>query len=70
MILSIIMDKEKKYEEVFAELEKLVQKIEDPERDLTSLRADIEKALEMIKWCRDYVRGNSEEIEKLLKQWQ
>lgn len=64
------MDKEKKYEEVFAELEKLVQKIEDPERDLTSLRADIEKALEMIKWCRDYVRGNSEEIEKLLKQWQ
>ena len=70
MILSIIMDKEKKYEEVFAELEKLVEKIEDPERDLTSLRADIEKALEMIKWCRDYVRGNSEEIEKLLKQWQ
>lgn len=64
------MDKEKKYEEVFAELEKLVEKIEDPERDLTSLRADIEKALEMIKWCRDYVRGNSEEIEKLLKQWQ
>ncbi|MBQ7575740.1 MAG: exodeoxyribonuclease VII small subunit [Bacteroidales bacterium] len=64
------MDKEQKYEEVFAELEKLVEKIEDPERDLTSLRADIEKALEMIKWCRDYVRGNSEEIEKLLKQWQ
>ena len=47
------MDKEQKYEEVFAELEKLVEKIEDPERDLTSLRADIEKALEMIKWCRD-----------------
>ena len=64
------MDKEQKYEEVFAELEKLVEKIEDPERDLTSLRADIEKAIEMIKWCRDYVRGNSEEIEKLLKQWQ
>lgn len=64
------MDNKKKYEEVFAELEKLVEKIEDPERDLTSLRADIEKALEMIKWCRDYVRGNSEEIEKLLKQWQ
>lgn len=64
------MDKEKKYEEVFAELEKLVEKIEDPERDLTSLRADIEKALEMIKWCRDYVRGTSEEIEQLMKKWQ
>ena len=61
---------EKKYEEVFAELEKLIEKIEDPGRDLSSLRADIEKALEMIKWCRDYVRGTSKEIEKLMKQWQ
>ena len=64
------MEEEKKYEEVFAELEKLVEKIEDPERDLASLRADIEKALRLIKWCREYVRGNSEELEKLIKQWQ
>ncbi|MBO4767993.1 MAG: exodeoxyribonuclease VII small subunit [Bacteroidales bacterium] len=64
------MEEEKKYEEVFAELEKLVEKIEDPERDLASLRADIEKALGLIKWCREYVRGNSEELEKLMKQWQ
>ena len=64
------MEEEKKYEEVFAELEKLVEKIEDPERDLASLRADIEKALGLIKWCREYVRGNSEELEKLIKQWQ
>lgn len=64
------MEKEKTYEEVFAELEKLVEKIEDPERDLTSLRSDIEKALGLIKWCREYVRGNSAEIEKMMKQWQ
>ncbi|MBR5055893.1 MAG: exodeoxyribonuclease VII small subunit [Bacteroidales bacterium] len=64
------MEEEKKYEEVFAELEKLVEKIEDPERDLASLRADIEKALGLIKWCREYVRGNSEELEKLIKHWQ
>ncbi|MBR6269695.1 MAG: exodeoxyribonuclease VII small subunit [Bacteroidales bacterium] len=64
------MDNEKKYEEVFAELEKLVEKIEDPERDLTSLRDDIAKALEMIKWCREHIRGNREEIEKLMEKWQ
>ena len=63
-------ENEMKYEEVFAELEKLVEKIEDPGRDLASLRADIEKALEMIKWCRDYVRGNAVEIDKLMQQWQ
>lgn len=64
------MAEEKKYEEVFAELESLVAKIEDPERDLTTLRADIAKAMELIKWCREYVRGNFEEIDKLMEQWQ
>jgi len=64
------MAEEKRYEEVFAELEGLVAKIEDPERDLTTLRDDIAKAMELIKWCREYVRGNSEKIEELMKQWQ
>lgn len=64
------MAEEKKYEEVFAELESLVAKIEDPERDLTTLRVDIARAMELIKWCREYVRGNFEEIDKLLEQWQ
>jgi len=60
----------RKYEEVFAELENLVDKIEDPDRDLTTLHADIAKALELIKWCREYLRGNNEKIEKLIKEWQ
>lgn len=51
-------------------MESLVAKIEDPERDLTTLRADIAKAMELIKWCREYVRGNFEEIDKLMEQWQ
>ena len=61
------MDKEKKYEEVFAELEALVKKIEDPERDLASIGGDVKKAMEHIKWCRAYIEGNQEEIEKLMK---
>lgn len=64
------MAEEKRYEDVFAQLEELVAKIEDPERDLTTLRDDIAKAMELIKWCREYVRGNSEEIEEMMKQWQ
>ena len=64
------MDNEKKYEEVFAELEKLVEKIEDPERDLTSLRDDIAKALEMIKWCREHIRGKKKKKKKLMEKWQ
>ena len=62
------MDKQKKYEEVYAELEALVKKIEDPERDLSAIGADVKKAMELIAWCRDYIRGNEEEIEKLMKE--
>ncbi|MBR3451205.1 MAG: exodeoxyribonuclease VII small subunit [Bacteroidales bacterium] len=61
------MDEKKKYEEVFAELEKLVKKIEDPERDLSAIGADVKKAMELIAWCRDYIRGNQEEIDKLMQ---
>jgi exodeoxyribonuclease VII small subunit len=62
------MDKQKKYEEVYAELEALVRKIEDPERDLSAIGADVKKAMGLIAWCRDYIRGNEEEIEKLMKE--
>ena len=62
------MKKEKKYEEVYAELEALIGRIEDPERDLASIGEDVKKAMEMIRWCRDYVRGSQEETEKLMKE--
>ena len=62
------MDKNKKYEEVFAELEALVKKIEDPERDLSAIGADVKKAMALIAWCRDYIRGSQEEVEKLMQE--
>ena len=62
------MEKQKKYEEVFAELEALVKKIEDPERDLSAIGADVKKAMALIAWCRDYIRGSQEEVEKLMQE--
>ena len=61
------MKENKKYEEVFAELEALVGRIEDPERDLSAIGADVKKAMDLIAWCRDYIRGGQEEIEKIMK---
>ena len=58
---------EKKYEAVYAELEALVKKIEDPQRDLSAIGADVKKATKLIAWCRDYIRGSEEAIEKLMK---
>ena len=62
------MKEKKTYEEVFAELEALVAGIEDPERDLSAIGADVKKAMDLIAWCRDYIRGSQEEIEKLMKE--
>lgn len=62
------MEKQKKYEEVFAELEALVRKIEAPERDLSAIGADVKKAMALIAWCRDYIRGSQEEVEKLMQE--
>ena len=62
-----MMEKEKTYEEVYAELEALVKKIEDPERDLTAIGEDVKKAMELIRWCRAYIQGNQEAIEELMK---
>ena len=61
------MDEARKYEEVLAELEALIARIEDPERELSALGADVKKAMELIGWCRDYIRGSQEEMEKLMK---
>ena len=58
---------EKKYEEVFAELEALLAKIEDPERDLATIGGDVKQAMDRIRWCRAYIQGSLEEIEKLMQ---
>lgn len=61
------MEENRKYEEVYAELEELVGKIEDPERELSAIVADVKRAMALIGWCREYIRGSQEEIEKLMK---
>ena len=58
----------KRYEEVYAELEALVKKIEDPERDLSSIGSDVKKAMELIRWCRAYVQGSLEQVEQTMKE--
>ena len=62
------MEEEVKYEEKYAELEALVAGIEDPSRDLSLISADVKKAMELIKWCRGYIRGSQQQIETLMKE--
>lgn len=61
-------ENDKKYEEVLAELEALVASIEDPSVDLAQIGVEIKRAMSLIKWCREYVRGNEEALQELLKE--
>ena len=62
------MKEQKTYEEVFASLEKLVTAIEDPKRDLSAVASDVRKALELIAWCKEYLRGDREKMDELWKE--
>ena len=63
-----MIDKDAKYEDVLAELEALVVKMEDPAGDISAMTEDIKKAMEMIAWCRDKIRGQQKELEALLEK--
>jgi exodeoxyribonuclease VII small subunit len=56
------------YEEAFTELEQLVTGIEDPERDLSGIENDVKRAMELIKYCRDTIKGEQEKIETIINK--
>ena len=62
------MEENKKYEDVYAELERLVAAIEDPKRDLSTIGEDVKKAMEHIRWCRDYIRGSQTQAGQPMKE--
>ena len=64
------MKKEDKltYKEALARLELLVQKIESPETPLEDISEEVKKALELVKYCRELIRGYQQESASLLEQ--
>lgn len=57
-----------KYEDALSNLEKLVVAIEDPNRSLVDVSKDVEKAVELIKFCRKKLRSDSDVISEKLNQ--
>ncbi len=56
------------YKEALKQLEELVSKIESADADLTTLSDDVKRALELVEYCREQIRGYSDKCEKLLEQ--
>lgn len=63
----IMEDKNKSYEELVAELEKLVVGIEDPNKSLSEVSKDVERAVALLALCRAKLRESEEQVKNTLE---
>lgn len=60
------MDENKKYEEAVAELEQIVNRMENNELDIDSMSEQLKRAQQLIKLCKNKLTKTDEEIKKIL----
>ena len=63
----IMEDKNKSYEDLVAELEKLVVGIEDPNKSLSEVSKDVERAVALLALCRAKLRESEEQVKNTLE---
>ncbi|HCC86901.1 MAG TPA: exodeoxyribonuclease VII small subunit [Prevotella sp.] len=57
---------EQKYEDAVRQLETIVDKLENNELDIDQLSAELKKAQQLIKLCKEKLTKTDNEIKKLL----
>lgn len=60
------MAKETKYEEAIGKLENIVQRLENDEMGIDEMTAELKKAQQLIKLCKDRLTKTDDEIKKIL----
>lgn len=56
------------YDKAMEELESLVDGLEDPQKDFAAVQSDVKRAMELVKWCRKYIEGSRQEIDRLVDE--
>ena len=59
--------KKMNYEEAYAELQKILEKIESGELNVDELAKEVKNASGLIKFCKSKLYETEEEIEKILE---
>ena len=59
---------EMKYEAAIAELQSIVNKMENDELDIDQMSEQLKRAQELIKLCKDKLTKTDEEIKKILSE--
>lgn len=62
------MEKKFDYAKAVAELEAIAQKVENPETKLDDIDALVGRSKELLKQCREYLRGVKDKIDSLDKE--
>ena len=57
------------YSEALAQIEAIVEKIENNELDVDELAQNVKKVSELIKLCKAKLRSTEEEVEQILKDF-
>lgn len=58
----------KSYEAAFNELQKIVSEIEQGDITIDLLLPKVQRAAQLIKYCRDKLRTTEDEVNKIIKQ--
>ena len=56
------------YKEAIAEIEEILQQIENDEPDVDQLSEKVKRLSLLVSWCREKLHNTEEEIEKILKE--
>lgn len=62
------MKEEPKYEEAFQELQTIVRHMENDDLDIDQLSAQLKRAKQLIKLCKNKLTKTDEEIKKILAE--
>lgn len=60
------MAKETKYEEAVSQLENIVRRLENDELGIDEMTAELKKAQQLIKLCKDRLTKTDTQIQKIL----
>jgi Exonuclease VII small subunit. len=54
------------YKEAIEKLETILEKIENPDLPLSKVEPEVKKAIELIKYCRNELKGYNDDFNKIL----
>ncbi|WP_016779159.1 exodeoxyribonuclease VII small subunit [Anaerophaga thermohalophila] len=56
------------YSEAVAEIEEILQRMENEELDVDELSEKVKRVSELVRYCRNKLKNTEEEVEKVLKE--